>query len=83
LWSNAANGCAQSPASPLTGVLTSGGAVQAKAGSLAAAWTDEISGVSQLSLGSDPTNGPLIGVLISGAAFPFSLLASIAMRLPR
>ena len=25
LWSNAANGCAQSPASPLTGVLTSDG----------------------------------------------------------
>jgi serine protease len=70
LWSNAANGCAQSPASPLTGVLTSGGTVLAKAGSLAAAWNQESSGVSQVAVATDSTNGPLIGTLTSdGEAF--------------
>ncbi len=65
LWSNAANGCAQSPASPLTGVLASG-TVLAKAGSLAAAWNQETGGVSQVAVASDPANGPLIGTLTSG-----------------
>jgi hypothetical protein len=66
LWSNAANGCAQSPASPLTGVLTSGGTVLAKAGSVAAAWNQESSGVSRIAVATDSTNGPLIGALTSG-----------------
>jgi hypothetical protein len=66
LWSNAANGCAQSPASPLTGVLTSGGTALAKAGSLAAAWNQENTGVSQVAVATDSTTGPLIGTLTSG-----------------
>jgi serine protease len=70
LWSNAANGCAQSPASPLTGVLTSGGTVLAKAGGLATAWNQESSGVSQVAVATDSSNGPLIGTLTSdGEAF--------------
>jgi serine protease len=70
LWSNAGNGCAQSPASPLSGVLTSDGTVLAKAGSLAAAWNQESSGVSQVSMATDSANGPLIGTLTSnGEAF--------------
>jgi len=54
---------------PLIGVVTTGGEALVKEGGPATAWTDEDSGVSQLSLGSDPTSGPLIGVLISGAAY--------------
>jgi hypothetical protein len=70
LWSNAANGCAQSPASPLSGVLTSGGTALAKAGSLAAAWNQESSGVSQVAVATDSAHGPLIGTLTSdGDAF--------------
>lgn len=66
LWSNSANGCAQSPAAPLTGVLTTGGTVQAKAGSLSAAWNQESTGVSRVAVATDATHGPLIGVLTSG-----------------
>jgi hypothetical protein len=70
LWSNAGNGCAQSPAAPLTSVLTSSGAVLAKAGSLTAAWNQESSGVSQIAVATDSTNGPLFGELTSdGEAF--------------
>jgi hypothetical protein len=70
LWSNAGNGCAQSPASPLTGVLTSSGTVLAKAGSLAAAWNQESTGVSRVAVATDSTNNPLIGVVTSaGEAF--------------
>lgn len=66
LWSNAANGCAQSPAAPVTGVLTTGGTVQAKAGSLSAAWNQESTGISQAAVATDATHGPLIGLLTSG-----------------
>jgi hypothetical protein len=67
LWSNAINGCAQSspvpsPASPLTGVLV-GGEALAKVGGLSTDWTNENSGISQIALATDPTRGPLIGVL--------------------
>jgi hypothetical protein len=69
LWSNAANGCAQSPASPLTGVLT-GGTLLAKAGTLTAAWNQEDSAVSQAAVATDSANGPLIGVVTtSGEAY--------------
>jgi hypothetical protein len=69
LWSNAANGCVQSspvpsPASPLIGVLAGGNAL-VKVGGLATAWTSEDSGVSQVAVATDPTHGPLIGVLTS------------------
>ncbi len=71
LWSNAGNGCAQSPASPLSAVLTSGaGTVLAKAGSLTAAWNQESSGVSQVAVATDSAHGPLIGTLTTdGEAF--------------
>jgi hypothetical protein len=70
LWSNAANGCVQSsavpaPASPLAGVLTGGNAL-VKVGGLSAAWTSEDSGVSQVAVATDTTNGPLIGIVTSG-----------------
>jgi hypothetical protein len=71
LWSNVGNGCAQSPASPLSAVLTSGaGTVLAKAGSLTAAWNQESSGVSQVAVATDSAHGPLIGTLTTdGEAF--------------
>jgi hypothetical protein len=65
LWSNADKSCAQSPTFSLTGVLTTGGVVLAKAGSLAASWNQEGGGVSQLAIASDSTVGPLIGMLTS------------------
>ncbi|MGH3166257.1 MAG: hypothetical protein ACRDN0_10245 [Trebonia sp.] len=65
LWSNSANGCVQSPSSPITGVLTTSGTVQAKAGTLTAAWNQESAGVSQVAMATDPANGPLIGTVTS------------------
>lgn len=47
-------------------MLTSGGAVLAKAGSLAAAWNQGSSGVSQIAAATDSTYGPLIGVVTTG-----------------
>ena len=52
---------------PLIAVLTTGGKVLAKQGSLVAAWTTEYSGVSKIAVASDSTNGPLIAVRLGQA----------------
>ena len=55
------------PAAPsVIGTLTNGGTVLAKEGGLGAAWVTEYSGVSQIAVASDGTNGPLIAVLTNG-----------------
>jgi serine protease len=78
-WANDANGgagaceishpIATSPYAPLIGVLTSGDAL-VKVGGLSTPWTNELTGVAQVVVATDPGHGPLIGVLTtSGDAY--------------
>jgi hypothetical protein len=60
------DGASYTPATPfydpLIGVLTSGIA-KVKVDGLSTPWTDELGGVKQVVVATDPANGPLIGVL--------------------
>jgi hypothetical protein len=63
LFSNSATGCAQSPASPVTGVLTTGNSVMTKAGSLTSQFNLGSGGITQVSSASDSIHGPVTGLL--------------------
>jgi len=45
-----------------------GSTALAKEGGLSAQWVTEYTGASQVAVASDPTNGPLIGVLTGSTA---------------
>jgi hypothetical protein len=48
---------------PLIGIVTTSEHALVKDGSLTAGWNDEHSNVHDISVASDPTNGPLIGIV--------------------
>jgi hypothetical protein len=63
---HAPSGSGSQGASPLLGVLTTGGQALVKDGSLSAPWVTETSGVAQVAVANDAANGPLVAVLTTG-----------------